>query len=83
MKIYFGGSIRGGRSDIDLYADLIAMLEDHGDVLTEHVGIENVEAKETEQGLTDVDIHDQDLAWLREPDDLESVFAAFVDNTAD
>lgn len=68
MKIYFGGSIRGGRSDVDLYAELIELLEDHGEVLTEHVGTEDVEAKEAPQGLSDGEIHDQDLAWLREAD---------------
>ncbi|WP_394740892.1 nucleoside 2-deoxyribosyltransferase [Natronococcus roseus] len=68
MDIFFSGSIRGGRDDVDLYADLIALLEQHGTVLTEHVGTEDVETKEREAGLTDVDIHDQDVAWLRRAD---------------
>ncbi|SFC35002.1 deoxynucleoside 5'-monophosphate N-glycosidase [Halobiforma haloterrestris] len=68
MDIYFGGSIRGGRSDVDLYAAIIDVLEDHGTVLTEHVGTENVEEKEAEVGLTDADIYEQDLTWLRRAD---------------
>ncbi|APW98665.1 nucleoside 2-deoxyribosyltransferase [Halobiforma lacisalsi AJ5] len=68
MDIYFGGSIRGGRSDVDLYAAIIDLLEDHGTVLTEHVGKENVEEKEAEVGLTDADIYEQDLTWLRRAD---------------
>ncbi|PCR92013.1 nucleoside 2-deoxyribosyltransferase [Natrinema ejinorense] len=68
MDVFFSGSIRGGRSDVDRYADLIAILEGHGDVLTEHVGVEDVEAKEQADGLTDGDIHDQDVAWLRQAD---------------
>ncbi|MFU8867967.1 nucleoside 2-deoxyribosyltransferase [Natronococcus sp.] len=68
MDIFFSGSIRGGRDDVDLYADLIGLLEQHGTVLTEHVGTEDVEAKEREAGLTDGDIHDQDVAWLRQAD---------------
>ena len=68
MEIFFSGSIRGGRSDVDVYASLIDVLEDHGTVLTEHVGTENVEEKEQEADLTDGEIHDQDVAWLRQAD---------------
>ncbi|AEH37118.1 nucleoside 2-deoxyribosyltransferase [Halopiger xanaduensis] len=68
MDIFFSGSIRGGRDDVDLYAELIDLLERHGTVLTEHVGTEDVEEKEAEAGLTDGDIHDQDVAWLRQAD---------------
>ncbi|AFZ74082.1 nucleoside 2-deoxyribosyltransferase [Natronobacterium gregoryi] len=68
MDIYFAGSIRGGRSDTALYADLIDVLENHGTVLTEHVGTDAVEKKEAVAGLTDVDIYEQDLAWLRQAD---------------
>ncbi len=50
MNIFFSGSIRGGRDDRDLYVDLIEHLEDHGTVLTEHVGTENVEEMEAEAG---------------------------------
>ena len=38
MKIYFCGSIRGGRKDGELYARIIKQLEAYGKVLTEHVG---------------------------------------------
>ena len=38
MRIYFCGSIRGGRQDAELYARLITMLKGYGTVLTEHVG---------------------------------------------
>ena len=68
MDIYFGGSIRGGRSDVDLYAKLIDALERHGTVLTEHVGEADVEAKEEAAGLSDADIYEQDVAWLRQAD---------------
>lgn len=68
MDIFFSGSIRGGRSDADLYATLIESLDRHGTVLTEHIGTEDVEQKEAEAGLTDADIYEQDLAWLRQAD---------------
>ena len=38
MKIYFAGSIRGGREDAQLYENIIAYLGEKGLVLTEHVG---------------------------------------------
>jgi 2'-deoxynucleoside 5'-phosphate N-hydrolase len=36
-KIYFGGSIRGGREDSGLYMRLVNHLRQYGEVLTEHV----------------------------------------------
>ncbi len=68
MDIYFAGSIRGGQSDVALYAELIEMLDDHGTVLTEHVGNETVQEEESQAGMTDHDIHEQDLTWLRQAD---------------
>ena len=67
MKIYFAGSIRGGREDVELYMKLIALLEFYGSVLTEHVGHGNVSAQ-GERGLSDVEIYERDMAWLRESD---------------
>ena len=46
LKIYFCGSIRGGRGDAAWYAKLVAHLKTYGTVLTEHVG----DAKLLEQG---------------------------------
>ena len=37
-KIYFAGSIRGGRADAKLYHDLIQEMQKTDIVLTEHVG---------------------------------------------
>ena len=37
--VYFAGSIRGGREDAALYAEIIGAMRGKGlDVLTEHVG---------------------------------------------
>lgn len=66
MDIYFAGSIRGGRSDADLYAGIIDLLDRHGEVLTEHVGQQDLETQEAD--LSEGEIHDQDLAWLRRAD---------------
>ena len=42
MKIYFAGSIRGGRDDVKLYQQIINFISGYGEVLTEHVGNENL-----------------------------------------
>lgn len=66
-KIYFAGSIRGGRVDADIYSRLIAYMQRTDVVLTEHVGKSDLSL--TEQGRDrDARIYDQDTAWLRESD---------------
>lgn len=65
-KIYFAGSIRGGRADAGLYARMIDFMKEKGHVvLTEHVG--HPELNLLEQGKDrDGVIYDQDTVWLRE-----------------
>ena len=65
-KIYFAGSIRGGRVDAELYRRIIKHMQNTCIVLTEHVGSPNLNIME--QGKRDQDIYDQDTAWLRESD---------------
>ena len=43
-KIYFAGSIRGGREDASLYNSVIQHLSQYGTVLTEHVGLESLKS---------------------------------------
>lgn len=63
MKIYFAGAIRGGRDDAPLYLELIRLLRPYGDILTEHIGDEQL--TELGEELDDRRIHDRDLAWLK------------------
>lgn len=66
-KIYFAGSIRGGRVDADLYRRIIQFVQQTDTVLTEHVGSSNLILNE--QGRErDARIYDQDTAWLRQSD---------------
>jgi len=66
-KIYFAGSIRGGRVDAELYHRIISYIQQTDVVLTEHVGKSGLNL--TEQGRArDARIYDQDTAWLRESD---------------
>lgn len=67
LKIYFAGSIRGGREDAALYQQIIEYLKNFGEVLTEHIG----DPKLTDlgdDGPTDRYIHDRDLEWLQSAD---------------
>jgi nucleoside 2-deoxyribosyltransferase len=64
MKIYFAASIRGGRDDDDLYRALIVELARFGTVLTEHIAHPN----DVERGMTDREIYERDMGWLREAD---------------
>lgn len=67
MKIYFAGAIRGGRSDVALYYEMIQYLQSFGTVLTEHVGDMGL-TEEGDDGPDDPAIHDRDMAWLKDCD---------------
>lgn len=64
MKVYFAGSIRGGRVDANLYERLIKYIQKTDIVLTEHVG--NLNLSEERQTVTE--IYNLDTTWLRESD---------------
>lgn len=65
VKIYFCGSIKGGRQDRPVYEQMIHFLSSFGQVLTEHIADSSVGV---DQDLSDQDIHDRDIRWLREAD---------------
>jgi nucleoside 2-deoxyribosyltransferase len=66
-KVYFAGSIRGGRADAELYNRIIKHIQQEQVVLTEHVG--DLSLSKTE-GLANREeaIYRQDTAWLLESD---------------
>lgn len=64
-KVYFAGSIRGGRLDAGLYRRIIEYIQRSDKVLTEHVGDLSLSA--FEQGRSkDEMIYNQDTQWLCE-----------------
>lgn len=65
MKIYFAGSIRGGRDDKELYALIIKELQNYGQVLTEHIGNTNLSSL-GETVMSSNDIYTRDMDWVRE-----------------
>ncbi len=67
MKIYFAGSIAGGRQDAGLYRQIIALLKQYGDVLTEHIGNIDLDDKGEADLARDV-IFKRDVEWLEQSD---------------
>ncbi|KAM4042700.1 5-hydroxymethyl-dUMP N-hydrolase [Anomaloglossus baeobatrachus] len=69
LSLYFCGSIRGGREDRAIYAEIIQQLRRYGTVLTEHIGCADIsEAGEDAQKDGDKFIHDRDVSWLQQAD---------------
>ena len=66
MKIYFAGSIRGGRGDAALYQEIIALLGEYGEVLTEHIGEAALSAMGEDSGSQY--IYERDTDWIRDAD---------------
>ncbi len=66
MKIYFAGSIRGGRGDAALYQEIIALLGEYGEVLTEHIGEAALSAMGEDSGSQY--IYERDTDWIRDCD---------------
>ncbi len=66
MKIYFGGSIRGGRDDQALYLEIIFLLKNYGEVFTEHIGDSTIGI--LGQPMDESVIFEKDIAWLEQAD---------------
>lgn len=66
-KIYFAGSIRGGRNDQKLYSEIIEEIKKTDTVLTEHIGVSTINVHENEK-TQEQEIYNQDTAWLKECD---------------
>eukprot|EP00057_Strongylocentrotus_purpuratus_P033615 XP_792098.2 PREDICTED: putative 2'-deoxynucleoside 5'-phosphate N-hydrolase 1 [Strongylocentrotus purpuratus] len=66
LKIYFCGSIQGGRQDAELYTRIIKQLKQYGQVLTEVIG--NKDVLRIEAAVTEAEIYEQDIEWLASAD---------------
>jgi len=66
-KVYFAGSIRGGRDDAAWYAELIAYISQFATVLTEHIGLIAL-GTDGDVGLSVAEIYERDIAWIEEAD---------------
>ncbi|XP_068183990.1 5-hydroxymethyl-dUMP N-hydrolase [Antennarius striatus] len=69
MKLYFCGSICGGRADLPVYQRIVKKLQTYGTVLTEHVSSSDITEKgEDVIAIGEKAIHDRDVEWLQESD---------------
>ncbi len=66
MKIYFAGSIRGGRNDAETYSKIIKYLKKYGQVLTEHIGDKDL--TDLGESVPEEDIYTRDMALLKSAD---------------
>lgn len=66
MKIYFAGSITGGRADQGLYLQIIEVLNHYGVVLTEHIGDSLLGDGGEESDV--FSIFNRDVGWLESSD---------------
>ena len=66
-KVYFAGSIRGGREDAAVYKRMIDYINMTDIVLTEHIGLGNLSVK-TRTKEDDVHIYERDTEWIRVSD---------------
>ena len=66
-KVYFAGSIRGGRSDAELYKEIIEKIKETDVVLTEHIGDLSLSLLENGRDKDHL-IYQQDINWLMESD---------------
>ncbi|KAK5922993.1 hypothetical protein CgunFtcFv8_000002 [Champsocephalus gunnari] len=66
MKVYFCGSIRGGRDDAAIYRRIVEKLKGYGTVLTEHVTCAELTCTGEVSEGGDRQIHDRDVSWLQE-----------------
>ena len=66
MKIYFAGSIRGGRDKIDTYIAINELLEKYGTILDKHVSDPNLSSMGESIPLEE--IYKRDIEWINEAD---------------
>ncbi|MCZ7356309.1 MAG: nucleoside 2-deoxyribosyltransferase [Candidatus Methanoperedens sp.] len=67
MKIFFAGSIRGGRQLISTYEHIIRFLKSHNyNVISEHVASEALEKVEIK--MSEPEIFQKDTEWIEESD---------------
>lgn len=67
MNIFFSAAVRGGRSQQPMYAHIVALLKQHGTVLSEHIADSGM-SKFGETNITKEDIHDRELKAMMDSD---------------
>jgi len=68
LRIYFCGSMRAGRQDVDLYGVLVGKLQQYGEVLTPFVADKTITHLGSEHPGGEKGIHDRDVELLEKSD---------------
>src|SRR5579872_2775842 len=67
MKIYFGFTMAGDRSTVEVARRMVGLLEERGhEVLTRHLVEDG--AREADRALGPRDVYERDMRWLAESD---------------
>lgn len=66
-KVYFAGSIRGGKEDSAVYKRIIDYINRTDTILTEHIGLGSLRVT-TRTKEDDVHIYERDTEWIRTSD---------------
>lgn len=66
MKIYFTGSVCGGRDDQEVYYQIIQYLKKYGEVLTEHLG--DPKLSNLGESIPLEDVYKRDMDFLKKSD---------------
>lgn len=66
LKIYFAGSIRGGRDKVNDYKLIVDFLEKYGVVLDKHVA--NPKLTSNGEKISEEEIYERDIKWINECD---------------
>lgn len=67
MKIYFSGSIRGGRDHQVWYAHIVAELQKYGEVLSRFIADKDLTSYGS-KNMTDEEIYTRDISLIEESD---------------
>ena len=65
MKIYFSGSIRGGRDQVDTYSIIIEELKNFGEVVSEFISDKSLTSYGS-LNMTDEDIYKRDTSMIND-----------------
>jgi len=67
MKIYFSASVRGGRENVEIHAEIIKLLKKYGEVITEYLGDKSL-SDQGQMDTTDEHIYRRDMDWIKGAD---------------
>ena len=68
MKIFFAGSVRGGRKDVHTYKEIFELLTSYGELFGEFNADKDLEEKERKSEISDEEIYTSDIKLISQCD---------------